>query len=324
MIVNQILLFLFGMVLVFVGAEYSTSSASNLARKVGLPSLIIGLTIFAFGTSAPELFVSVTAALSSSQTVDISLGNILGSNIANIGLALGLPLLLASVQIRRNRDLPETIVMLVATGLFFLLAYTGSPGHELTPVDGIILLFFFVLFLTWLVFRTTSSHPSSNLSEEAQESSSNHWALDLFLILISLTALIWGSDLMVDSSVLIAKKAGVSTAFIGISMVALGTSVPEIAICIVGALRDRTALSLGNIIGSNIFNLLLVGGLASFAAQSPLVMNTTKWIYGGFTFSFSLILLLFVIVGKNLGKKSGLFFLVLYSAFVLYLVSTIA
>lgn len=328
MIWEALSLFLLGMILVSGGAELSTNAASSLAKSLNLPPILLGLSLIAFGTSAPELFVSGTAALKGSETMDISLTNILGSNVANIGLALGLPLLIAPITIDRKNDLSDTLIMLGITFCFFLLAFSPPNPGKLAVIEGILLLLLFSGYISWLFYRyQTDQSQASALPEEMntpeEEISTKHWFVNLLLAILGLAGLIWGADFMVDNSVKVARSMGVSTALIGVSLVALGTSIPEVAICVVGALRDRSSLSLGNIIGSNIFNLLLVGGVASVSASTSLSMTREIWIYGGFTFGFSLLLGILVWKGENVGVKTGLLFLFLYVLFILYLVSTI-
>lgn len=251
----DILLIVVGVALVLFGADKLTEGASALARRMNVPEIIIGLTIVAAGTSAPELFVSLVSALN--DTPDMAVGNVVGSNTMNAMLIVGCAALVAPMTIRRStvkKDIPFSVA---ASVLLILLAFDSF----LSRIDGIILLLGFAAFMTY-----TLRQAKTGSSEEVKEQSPV-WKNILFLV-FGLAGLVVGSNLFVDSASNVALSLGISEGVVGLTIVAGGTSLPELATSVVAARKGQSAIAIGNVIGSNVFNILLI--LALTATISPL------------------------------------------------------
>ena len=311
----QILLLITGLALVVFGADYLVEGASALARRFGLSEFIIGLTIVGMGTSAPEMVVSFIGAAQGNP--DISLGNVVGSNIFNTLLILGTTALLLPIAVtpdNKKKDIPMNIlitVLLIALGLERTLFGFGTDG--LSRWDGFILVAVFALYM-WHSFRNGSQ-------EEAAESAPERklWVSVLF-ILGGITGLILGGNLFVNSATHIARAIGVSDKFIAITILAGGTSMPELATCIAAAVKKKGQLALGNIIGSNIFNILLI--LGGSALITPLSFADISYMDLGALIASALALFACCYVGEKnkLDRVDGIIFLVLFVAYMTYLI----
>ena len=266
----DIVLIIVGVALVLWGADRLTEGASGLARRMNVPEIVIGLTIVAAGTSAPELFVSLVSALKG--TPDMALGNVVGSNIFNTLLIVGCAAMVAPMVIAKStvkKDIPFTViasVLLLAACMDFLP--TGNiSGHELSRVDGLLLLAGFAVFMIY-TFRVAFSTPTSTSTGTAE--SMGVWKGVLFVV-IGLACLIFGSNLFVDSATDVARELNISEGVIGLTIVAGGTSMPELATSVVAARKGQSAIAIGNVIGSNVFNILLILGLT--ATISPMAIQ---------------------------------------------------
>ncbi len=266
----DIVLIIVGVALVLWGADRLTEGASGLARRMNVPEIVIGLTIVAAGTSAPELFVSLVSALKG--TPDMALGNVVGSNIFNTLLIVGCAAMVAPMVIAKStvkKDIPFTViasVLLLAACMDFLP--TGNiSGHELSRMDGLLLLAGFAVFMVY-TFRVAFSTPTSTSTETAE--SMGVWKGVLFVV-IGLACLIFGSNLFVDSATDVARELNISEGVIGLTIVAGGTSMPELATSVVAARKGQSAIAIGNVIGSNVFNILLILGLT--ATISPMAIQ---------------------------------------------------
>ena len=262
----DILLFLLGIVLIIVGANYLTEGASTLARRMGLSPLVVGLTIVAFGTSAPELIVSLMSALKGNA--DIAMGNVIGSNIFNILAIGGVTALVAPITITQSTIRREIPLMLLSFLILFFLSYdtifagtAGTTENILSRGEGLTLLGFFLIFLTY-TFAIAKDAPDDPHADHTPIRSYPLWLLVLF-ILGGLAALIYGGDLFVSSASSIARTFGMSESFIGLTIVAAGTSLPELATSVAAALKKQPEIAVGNIVGSNIFNIFLILGVSS-------------------------------------------------------------
>lgn len=270
---TNILLLIAGFIMLVKGADWFVDSAASLAKKIHIPELVIGLTLVAFGTSAPELSVSLTSALKTASN-GITIGNVVGSNIINIVLILGLTSVLCKIPCQRNSLILDIPYMLMATVLFIIL---GCIGNQFSQIDGIILVGLLIVYIAILVI--ISIKQKTNLfSEESEETDSKDsltgirgfinsisdkaWFL-ILLVLTGLVCIIYGSDLVVKSATNIAKYCGVSDRIIGLTMIALGTSLPELVTSVTAARKGKTDIAIGNIIGSNIFNILCVAGVSA-------------------------------------------------------------
>ena len=312
----QILLFLVGLALVVFGADYLVEGASAVARKAGLSEFIIGLTIVGMGTSAPEMVVSFIGA--AQGNADIAIGNVVGSNIFNTLLILGVTALILPMTItpeNRKRDIPMnifTVVVLVLLGLEHTIFGIGTDG--LSRIDGGILL---ALFIAYMWYSFTSSKPESDSVQDAKKTAI--WLAVLYIV-GGLAALVFGGRLFVNSAVNIAHSFGVSDKFIAITILAGGTSMPELATCIAAAVKKKGQLALGNIIGSNIFNVLLI--LGGSAIISPLSFADISYVDLGILMASALVLLTSCFVGKknSLDRLDGVLFLILWAGYMAWLI----
>jgi len=312
----QILLFLVGLALVVFGADYLVEGASAVARKAGLSEFIIGLTIVGMGTSAPEMVVSFIGA--AQGNADIAIGNVVGSNIFNTLLILGVTALILPMTItpeNRKRDIPMnifTVVVLVLLGLEHTIFGIGTDG--LSRIDGGILL---ALFIAYMWYSFTSSKPESDSAQDAKKTAI--W-LAVIYIVGGLAALVFGGRIFVNSAVNIAHSFGVSDKFIAITILAGGTSMPELATCIAAAVKKKGQLALGNIIGSNIFNVLLI--LGGSAIISPLSFADISYVDLGILMASALVLLTSCFVGKknSLDRLDGVLFLILWAGYMAWLI----
>lgn len=302
-------IFLFiGFVLLIKGADFFVDGASGIASKFGIPQLVIGLTIVAFGTSAPEAAISISAALKGNT--GISIGNIVGSNIMNILLILGItacitPLLVAKSTVKV--EIPFTIlvsVVLVGYGAFF---------GKLNLIAGIILWVLFILFFVHLI------RISKEGKEEEQEEVKHSILLLIVFVAAGLAGIVYGSNLTVDSASAIAKVFGVSDRIIGLTIVAFGTSLPELMTSVTAARKGKADIAIGNIVGSNIFNILFVLGTTALITTVPYAKN---FIFDGLVCIGSAVLL-YVAVAKNgkMDRKAGATMLVCYAAYFVYLLA---
>ena len=277
----NILFIIIGVALVLWGADRLTEGASSLARGMRVPEIIIGLTIVAAGTSAPELFVSMVSALKG--TADLAVGNVIGSNIFNTTLIVGCSALVAPMVVAKStvrKDIPFAVV---ASLLLFVLCFDDmdSPhlwGNEITRSDGVILLIGFAGFMIY-TFHTAKKDGLMPTEEELEDNAEqpkdySHLLRNIFWIVVGLGCLIYGSNLFVDAATYVAHRFGVRQSVIGLTIVAGGTSLPELATSVVAAYKGRSAIAIGNVIGSNVFNILLI--LGTTAVISPLrIMGIT-------------------------------------------------
>ena len=313
----QILLLLLGLALVVFGADYLVEGASSVARKFGLSEFVIGLTIVGMGTSAPEMVVSFIGAIEGNA--DISVGNVIGSNIFNTLLILGITALLLPIPItqeNRKKDIPLNIlitVLLVLMGLKHSLFGIGTDG--LTSLEGGILL---ALFVTYLVLSFRKKKTAEEI-ENTQQKVYPVW-LAVLMILGGLAALIFGGRFFVNSATNIAHSLGVSDKFIAITILAGGTSMPELATCIAAAVKKKGQLALGNIIGSNVFNILLI--LGGSALIHPLSFVGINYVDMGVLLVSAIALFTSCYVGKRnkLDPVDGSLFLLLWLAYMAWLI----
>jgi cation:H+ antiporter len=262
----QIILLLGGLALLIAGAEWLVSGASSLARKFKISDLTIGLTVVAFGTSAPELVVNLFA--STNDHHDIFFGNILGSNNFNLFIILGIAGVILPLKVQLSTVWKEIPMSLAALVVFYIMVHIPSPGggYLLGRVDSFILLGLFALFQYYIYRQIKEYKP-----EETGHKPSGPLFKMIAFIILGLAGLVAGGKLVLDNAVEIAKEMGVSEKVIGLTIIAAGTSLPELATSVVAAIRKNADIAVGNIVGSNIFNLLLIGGLVSVV--SPIKYN---------------------------------------------------
>ncbi|GJQ59480.1 MAG: K+-dependent Na+/Ca+ exchanger [Candidatus Scalindua sp.] len=265
----QSILFFIGVFGVYVGAEWFVKGSSNLSRGLGIRPIIIGLTVVAFGTSSPELAVSLTAAFKGSD--NISIGNIIGSNIANIGLVLGITAIIIPLSVEKIIMKKEIPLMIGISCLFCIMAMDKMIG----VIDGTILFVGIVLYIGYQIYNSINSKVSGDSANSIQMRGSGKNRKIVFrnivFIALGLAFLLVGAQCLVKSAIFIAGRLGISEMVVGLTVVALGTSIPEMATSVVSAFRRETDICVGNIIGSNIFNILMVIG--SVALVRPLAIN---------------------------------------------------
>jgi cation:H+ antiporter len=271
-----------GLILLVWGADRFVHGAAALARNLGVAPLMIGLTIVSFATSAPEVLVSVVASLRGEP--DLAIGNAIGSNIANIGLVLGIVALVRPIELKSatlRREMPALLAVSLLTVALFL-------DSQLNRVDGMVLLTGLVIVTIWLVrlgLRTSSTDPMQ-ADFEAEIPKDMKMRTAIIWLVVGLAALLFGAELLVDGTIEIAREIGVSEIVIGITLVALATSLPELAVSLVSAIRGEFGLAIGNIVGSNIFNLLAVVGIAALiqpAVLPPSVLSLHIFVMVAFT-----------------------------------------
>ena len=306
---------IFGIVLLSHGGDLLTKSSVDISLKFSVPKIIIGMTVVSFATSAPELIVSLNATIEGFPS--FALGNVLGSNIANMGLVLGILCVIYPVTLKPRFYSSDFPIMMISTILFFIFIYTGS---SISRLEGILLLISIVVILAYLFL-----YQKNSISEFSEEIDLHKISIfrSFFYIIFSGFLLWLGSETLIKSAINVANKFQISERVISISMVALGTSIPELAASIVASLKKQNDLSIGNLIGSNIFNLLVVLGVTSIILpieniDSKIIFSDMIWVIA---FSFMIFPLAFFKKKNVLSRKKGIILLVLYLAFIIPLFS---
>jgi cation:H+ antiporter len=314
----QYILFVIGFTLLIEGANLLVEGASSVGRRLNVSDLVIGLTVVAFGTSLPELFVNIFAGVRGDT--DIAIGNVLGSNIANILLILGVSALISPLAVGKGTVWKEIPLSLLAALLLGIMAndhlIDGSSTSALTRIDGLVLLAFFVIFL-YYSFGIAKRIDGLDKHLPAKQ----YGLLKSFLLIAAgLAGLGVGANWIVGAAVQIASRIGVSQSLIGLTIVALGTSLPELATSAVAAYRKNAEIAVGNIIGSNIFNIFFILGLS--AVIKPLPFSPGSNIDIGVVILASLLLFVWMFTGKkrSLDRWEGMIFLILYGIYITFLV----
>ena len=315
--ITTLLILVVGLVLLYFGAEGLVRGSSSLALRLGVGPLLVGLTVVAFGTSTPELVVSLKAAYLDQG--DISVGNVVGSNICNIGLILGFSALIIPIKVASQIVRVDTPIMIGVTALALFLLHDGS----LSRMEGVIL---FALLVGYVLFsiRLAKNQATDPLAEEfTEEIKVSKWGVwqDVAFIAAGLVMLVFGARFLVDAAIDIAKSAGLSEAVIGLTIVAVGTSLPEFATSLVAALKKEADIAVGNVVGSNIFNILGILGIS--AAVTPLSSTGITGIDLGVMAAFAVVLWIFSRTGYRITRGEGFFLLVTYIAYVVWLVGRV-
>ncbi len=303
------LLIIGGLVLLILGGNWLLKSAVALSLKLEIPKIVIGMTVVSFATSAPELIVSINAALSGAS--DLALGNVIGSNIANLGLVLGITLLLGTMEVQKSFYKTDWPVMMIASIMLYLFL-TGDK--VIVQYEGVILFSFLIIFLIYLLrFQKTAVLDELPEDDEPLEL----YKIVLFFVIGGLG--LWGgSELLIKGATSLALEFGVTERVIAVTVVSVGTSIPELAASVIAVLKKEKAISLGNLIGSNVFNILAVLGITSMITPVPvtdlgLINNDIFWMLG---ISLLILPLVFFPKGMRLNWKDGIVLLAIYVAFI--------
>ncbi len=303
-----------GLLILLLAGDALVKGAVNLSLRLGVPALIVSLTIVAFGTSAPELLIAISAILDDAP--GLALGNVVGSNTANVLMVLGVPALMATMHTSECNTRKNFNFMLAATFLFIALAFRGV--FDTTAALALMAALAYVLFDA---FREANAHrkahkgqPDAEEEVEGADPDMPWWRIIMFLLL-GLAGLPLGADLLVDNATIIAKTYGVSDTVIGLTLVAVGTSLPELATTVMAALRRQADVALGNVIGSNMFNLLAIIGIAAFVGPIPVdpsFLRFDLWVMLG----SSLLLIPFVYLGRDITRPWGVGLTAAYVGYV--------
>ena len=325
----SILLIIVGFILLIKGADFLVLGASGVAKKLRISEMVIGLTIVAMGTSMPELMVSLTSAIEG--YADISLGNIVGSNLVNVLFILGLCAIIKNLAISKESRKVDIPVSLLVTILLFFFCLNGGTEKIITRTEGIILLVIFVIYLGYLLINARKIEKDEGKAKveekkelktkENTEKNNKTFILNCVKIIVGIIALKFGADFVVDNAVIIAETIGISEKIIGVTIIAIGTSLPELVASVTAVLRNENDLAVGNIVGSNIFNILLILGVSS----------TISPIHYSLSYNFDMILLIaitillaiFPFIGKekySLERSEGIIFCLIYLAYILMLI----
>ena len=312
-----ILFLVLGFGLLIKGADFFVDGASSIAKQLKIPSLIIGLTIVAFGTSAPELAVSVSAALKGSN--DIAIGNVVGSNIFNLLIVVGVSAVIFPLHVKKSmikKDYPLSIVAAVLLGILMLDPLFGKSEMEIGRGDGIILLLGFAVFM-FLIIRDGLRGRAEIMEKEEEIEIKYTLGKSILVCILGLAAIIWGGDLAVDGAKTIARIFGLSEALIGLTIVAFGTSLPELVTSIVAARKGESDISLGNVVGSNIFNIFLILGVSGTIL--PMQVASTYVYDVAILVVVSVVYFIPICKTKRVSKGAGAAMVLTYAAYMAYL-----
>ncbi len=312
------ILFVIGFIFLIKGADLLVDGATSIGKKLNISSIIIGLTIVSFGTSLPELLVNLIASYN--DTPDIGVGNVLGSNVANILLILGIAALINPLPITKNTYFIEVPFSLTATLLVGFLAnaalFNKAEDLAISRADGFVLLFFFFLFMGYVYIVSKQKKSEFNDDDYKEMATSK----SILLILIGMVGLYFGGQWVVEGAVEIARTLGMSETFIGLTIIAIGTSLPELVTSAVAAFKKDTDIAVGNVVGSNIFNLLWILGLSASIKSIPYDAISNSDIF--MIIASSTALILAVVIGKRpvISRWEGFFFLIAYIWYIVFLI----
>lgn len=302
-----VLLLVLGLVVLIFSGDFLVKGAVGIAQKFDISPLVIGMTVVSFGTSAPELFVSVGAAMDG--VPELAIGNVVGSNIANIALVLAITVLIFPIVVDKNSKIIDWPMMMGSTVLFYLFAL----DNEIQRWEGIVLVAIIVLFIIFIIRK--SRRDKTPPSEEEVEAPSKQWLTYVFL-LGGLVGLKFGAEWMLEGAIGIAEQSGMSKEIIGVTIIAIGTSVPELVASGVAAYRKQTDISIGNLIGSNIFNIMVVIGITAIIKPITITNNQLSF---DFVWMIAVAVILFplLVLGKKMGRGAGVILISLYTAFII-------
>lgn len=310
----SIILFVIGFYILIKGADWLVDGASSVAKKYNISDLVIGLTVVSFGTSAPELVINILASFSGSS--EIAIGNVLGSNIANIFLILGISALIGNLPLKKSTVFSEIPFTLIAVFLVGFLAnthlFTGETSLQVSRYEGLILLVFFILFMGYIYTLSKENKDVFDGIEEVLTVKKS-----ALYIGAGILAMFLGGKWVVEGAIEFATYFGFTESFIGLTIISLGTSLPELATSITAAKKGNSDIAVGNIVGSNIFNLLWILGISAFIKNLQFAeINNIDIVVTGFA---SVVLLLSMTYGKkySIGKADGVLYIVIYIAYII-------
>lgn len=299
-----------GLVALVLGGEFLVRGAVSIALKAKISPLVVGMTIVSFGTSAPELLVSLSAVLDGYP--DVSVGAVVGSNISNLALVLGITVLIFPIVVNRDSLRIDWPLMIFSTFLFYFFALNGTIEWW----EGIVFISILLLFSFWLIRRSRKEGVQLAAESEAEElNTGNPVYKDLVFLSLGMAALYFGAEWLIDSVVTIASNQGVSEKLISVTVVAFGTSLPELVTSAMAAIRKETDISIGNLIGSNIFNILAILGVTSIV-RPVRVSDAINQFDMFFLLGISLLILPMMLFGRKIGRLKGLFLIVFYIFYV--------
>ncbi len=308
-------LFLIGFILLIKGADWLVDGASSIAKRLKISNIVIGLTIVAFGTSAPELIVNIMASARGSG--DIAIGNIVGSNISNILLILGISAIIFPLSVKKGTVFKEIPLSFLAVLALWLMAndvlIDGAKANTLSMIDGFIFILFFIIFLYYTFGISKATGQEENVKQLKISTS-------IFMVLVGITALTIGGNWIVEGAILIAKQLGISEALIGLTIVAIGTSLPELATSAVAAYKKNPDIAMGNVVGSNIFNIFWILGISALIHPISFTSVMNFDIY--FLVFTTALLFIVMFIGKKhtLERWQGILFILTYLAYLAYLI----
>lgn len=317
----EFLLLITGFIMLIKGADYFVDGASSIAKFFKVPTIIIGLTIVAFGTSSPELAVNINAILNNSN--NIALGNIVGSNIVNILLILGITSIIKPMHINKNTLTKEFPFLILSTLVLFVLSldiYSKNGIKQLSKIDGLVLLILFIAFFYYLINSTVKSKiaiENTSNTEKSENITKYYIYKSIIVTVCGLAAIIMGGNLVVEQSVIIAKNFGISERIIGLTIVAIGTSLPELVTSVVAAWKNEADIAIGNIVGSNIFNMLFILGISSWIR--PLPIDSSSYFDILFLVFATIITYILCLSKKNISRYEGITLSFFYIAYIGYI-----
>lgn len=320
----EYLYFFLGLALLLLGANYLVDASVAIAQRAKISNFIIGLTIVGIGTSAPELFVSIQSALTGHG--DIAMGNVLGSNIANVFLIMGVTATILPFEINREQSRRDIPIGIIVALLVFLLAndaiIPGIGENDMSRMDGIFLLVIFIVYMAVVILKK-GEKPKEAIAQADEETKSSLAGKNVYLLwgiaAASLAALLWGGNMFLDSAKNLAKAWGMSEAVISITIVAVGTSLPELITAVIAACKKNPQLALGNVIGSNIFNLLMILGVSS--CIDPYQLENINMVDYGMTILAAVLMwiVVFTFGKKKFDRIEGIIFIAIYIGYTAYL-----
>lgn len=312
LLIQNIVFIAIGFFMLMLGAQWLVDGASTFARKYHIPEIIIGLTIVSIGTSMPELMVSLTSAIGGHA--DISIGNVIGSNLCNLMLILGLTSLIVPLVFSKTTKKYDIPIMIFSTVIVFLVA---NIGETISRVDGLLLSIIFIVFILYTI-KLAQKSMSNNTSKS--NVTKKDLGISILKVILGIILLKYGADISVDNAVSIAKVLGVSEKVIGVTIVAIGTSLPELITSVVAGIKGEIDIAIGNIVGSNIFNLLFILGVSSIITPISYSLSyNTDFLLLIFV---SFLLLAFAYFGRKntMTRLNGVIYLLIYSGYIAYLI----